>query len=92
MLYLQGAGPGACARRWRAGMNIIDRYLALAAARATLLVMIVLLALIGFISLTNQLQDVGRGNFQVPTPSWSWWRSGRAMPSTRSRSRRCSAG
>jgi lipopolysaccharide export system permease protein len=46
-------------------MNIIDRYLALAAARATLLVMVVLLALIGFISLTNQLQDVGRGNFQV---------------------------
>lgn len=47
------------------GVNILDRYLALAAARATLLVMVVLLALIGFISLTTQLQDVGRGNFQV---------------------------
>jgi lipopolysaccharide export system permease protein len=47
-------------------MTILDRYLALAAARATLLVMIVLLVLIGFISLTDQLQDVGRGRFQVP--------------------------
>jgi lipopolysaccharide export system permease protein len=46
-------------------MNIIDRYLAIAAARATLLVMLVLLALTGFINLTGQLQDVGRGNFQV---------------------------
>lgn len=46
-------------------MNIIDRYLALAAARATLLVMVVLLALIGFISLTTELQDVGKGNFEV---------------------------
>jgi lipopolysaccharide export system permease protein len=46
-------------------MSILDRYLALAAGRATLLVMIVLLTLIGFISLTTQLQDVGRGNFQV---------------------------
>ena len=46
-------------------MNILDRYLALAAARATLMVMVVLLALIGFISLTEQLQDVGQGNFQV---------------------------
>jgi len=46
-------------------MNILDRYLALAAARATLMVMVVLLALIGFISLTDQLQDVGQGNFQV---------------------------
>lgn len=46
-------------------MNIIDRYLALAAGRATLLVMVVLLTLIGFISLTTQLQDVGRGSFQV---------------------------
>ena len=46
-------------------MSILDRYLAAAAARATLLVMLVLLALIGFISLTTQLQDVGRGNFEV---------------------------
>lgn len=46
-------------------MNIIDRYLALAAGRATLLVLVVLLALIGFISLTTQLQDVGRGSFEV---------------------------
>lgn len=47
-------------------MNIIDRYLAVAAGRATLLVMLVLLMLIGFISLTEQLQDVGRGTFQAP--------------------------
>jgi lipopolysaccharide export system permease protein len=47
-------------------VNILDRYLALAAARATLLVMVVLLALVGFISLTSELQDVGRGDFQVP--------------------------
>jgi lipopolysaccharide export system permease protein len=33
--------------------------------RSTLLVMIVLLALIAFISLTTELQDVGKGNFQV---------------------------
>ncbi len=46
-------------------MNIIERYLAVAAARATLLVLIMLLALIGFISLTTELQDVGKGNFQV---------------------------
>ena len=46
-------------------MTILDRYLALAAGRATLLVMVVLLALIGFINLTSQLQDVGRGTFQV---------------------------
>jgi len=46
-------------------MNILDRYLAIAAARATLLVMLVLLALIGFVALTEQLQDVGRGSFQV---------------------------
>lgn len=47
-------------------MIIIDRYLAVAAGRATLLVMLVLLMLIGFISLTEQLQDVGRGTFEVP--------------------------
>jgi lipopolysaccharide export system permease protein len=47
------------------GVNTIDRYLASAAARSTLLVMVVLLALVGFISLTTELQDVGRGNFQV---------------------------
>jgi lipopolysaccharide export system permease protein len=46
-------------------MNIIDRYLAVAAARSTLLVMLMLLALVAFIGLTTQLQDVGRGNFQV---------------------------
>lgn len=46
-------------------MSILDRYLAAAAARATLLVMLVLLALIGFISLTTELQDVGQGNFEV---------------------------
>jgi lipopolysaccharide export system permease protein len=46
-------------------VNLLDRYLAFAAARATLGVMLVLLALVAFISLTGQLQDVGRGNFQV---------------------------
>ena len=47
------------------GMKIIDRYLAMAAGLATLLVMVVLLALVGFINLTGQLQDVGRGTFEV---------------------------
>jgi lipopolysaccharide export system permease protein len=46
-------------------MTVLDRYVAIAAGRATLLVMLVLLALIGFINLTGELQDVGRGNFQV---------------------------
>ena len=46
-------------------MKLLDRYLALAAARATLMVMVMLLALIAFINLTTQLQDVGRGSFQV---------------------------
>jgi lipopolysaccharide export system permease protein len=46
-------------------MNILDRYLAIAAGRATLLVLVVLLALIGFIALTGELQDVGQGDFQV---------------------------
>jgi lipopolysaccharide export system permease protein len=46
-------------------MNTLDRYLALAAGRATLLVLVVLLALIGFIALTGELQDVGEGKFQV---------------------------
>ncbi|NHA14792.1 LPS export ABC transporter permease LptG [Thioalkalivibrio sp. XN279] len=46
-------------------MNILDRYMALAAGRATLLVLVVLLALIGFIGLTGELQDVGKGTFQA---------------------------
>lgn len=46
-------------------MRLLDRYLAMAAVRATLLVMLMLLALIAFINLTTQLQDVGRGSFQV---------------------------
>jgi lipopolysaccharide export system permease protein len=53
----------ACALEAR--VSIIDRYLAMAAALATIVVMLVLLALVGFISLTTELQDVGRGNFQV---------------------------
>ena len=46
-------------------MSILDRYMALAAGRATLLVLVVLLALIGFIGLTGELQDVGKGSFQA---------------------------
>ena len=46
-------------------MNILDRYIALAAGRAILLVMLVLLALIAFIGLTGELQDVGQGDFKA---------------------------
>jgi lipopolysaccharide export system permease protein len=46
-------------------MNILDRYLALAAGRATVLVLVILLALIGFITLTGELQDVGKGSFET---------------------------
>ena len=46
-------------------MSIVDRYLAVAAGRTTLLVLVVLLALIGFISLTGELQDVGEGSYRV---------------------------
>lgn len=46
-------------------MNTLDRYLAIAAGRATLLILLLLLALIGFIALTGELQDVGEGRFRV---------------------------
>ena len=46
-------------------MTILDRYIALAAGRATLLVLVILLALIGFITLTSELQDVGQGSFET---------------------------
>jgi lipopolysaccharide export system permease protein len=46
-------------------MKIIDRYLFMAVARATLVVLLVLLALSGFINLIDQLQDVGNGRFQT---------------------------
>lgn len=46
-------------------MTIIDRYLFFAVVRATLAVLLVLLALSGFINLIDQLQDVGKGLFQT---------------------------
>lgn len=46
-------------------MTIIDRYLFVAVTRATLLVLLVLLALSGFINLIDQLEDVGKGRFET---------------------------
>lgn len=46
-------------------MNVIDRYLSAAAARASAMVLLVLLALTGFINLTTQLEDVGKGDFDA---------------------------
>ena len=46
-------------------MMLLDRYLFGAIARATLIVMLVLLALIGFVNLAAQLDDVGVGRFGV---------------------------
>ncbi len=45
-------------------MNLLDRYLFAAIARAALIVMLVLLALIGFVNLAAQLEDVGVGRFE----------------------------
>ena len=44
-------------------MSILDRYLLRAIARSSLLIMLVLLALSGFINLVDQLKDVGVGRF-----------------------------
>ncbi|MEJ2516084.1 MAG: LPS export ABC transporter permease LptG [Gammaproteobacteria bacterium] len=46
-------------------MGLIDRYVAAAALKATAVVLLILLAIIGFISLTTQLEDVGKGAFGV---------------------------
>jgi lipopolysaccharide export system permease protein len=46
-------------------MRILDRYLFFAVARATAVVLLILLALSGFINLIDQLQDVGKGRFQT---------------------------
>jgi lipopolysaccharide export system permease protein len=44
-------------------VNILDRYLLRSIARGSLMVMLVLLALSGFINLADQLEDVGTGQF-----------------------------
>jgi lipopolysaccharide export system permease protein len=44
-------------------VSILDRYLLRAIARSSLLIMLVLLALSGFINLVDQLKDVGVGRF-----------------------------
>lgn len=44
-------------------MSILDRYLLRAIARSSILIMLVLLALSGFINLVDQLKDVGVGRF-----------------------------
>jgi lipopolysaccharide export system permease protein len=41
----------------------MDRYIAEAAVKATGIVLLVLMAIIGFVSLTTQLEDVGKGDF-----------------------------
>ena len=46
-------------------MNTIDRYLFRVIARSSLLILLVLLALSGFINLVDQLDDVGTGRFQT---------------------------
>ncbi len=45
-------------------MRLMDRYIASAAVKATGLVLLVLLAIIGFVSFTTQLEDVGKGAFE----------------------------
>lgn len=44
-------------------MNILDRYLLKVIGRSSIMVMLVLLALSGFINLVDQLEDVGVGRF-----------------------------
>ncbi len=44
-------------------MRLVDRYIAAAVLKATVVVLLVLLAIIGFISFTTQLEDVGKGSF-----------------------------
>ena len=46
-------------------MKILDRYIGAAVVTGTLLVMLVLLALFFFIDFVNNLNDVGKGNYNV---------------------------
>lgn len=46
-------------------MNILDRYLLWTIAKSSVMVMLVLLALSGFINLADQLEDVGIGHFDT---------------------------
>lgn len=48
-------------------MKILDRYIGTAVAMSSLLVMLVLLALFFFIDFVNNLNDVGKGNYDVVT-------------------------
>ncbi len=48
-------------------MKILDRYIGTAVAMSSLLVMLVLLALFFFIDFVNNLNDVGKGNYNVVT-------------------------
>lgn len=48
-------------------MKILDRYIGMAVAMSSLLVMLVLLALFFFIDFVNNLNDVGKGNYDVVT-------------------------
>lgn len=44
-------------------MKILDRYLGMAVASSTLVVMLVLIALFFFVDLVDQLGDIGKGNY-----------------------------
>ncbi len=56
----------ACHKNETAGtMKILDRYIGTAVVTGTLLVMLVLLALFFFIDFVNDLNDVGKGNYNV---------------------------
>jgi lipopolysaccharide export system permease protein len=46
--------------------TILDRYIGRAVASGTLLVLIVLLALAGFINFVSQLENIGTGRYQLP--------------------------
>lgn len=46
-------------------MSILDRYLLRTVARSSVMVMLVLLALSGFVNLADQLEDVGVGKFDT---------------------------
>ena len=48
-------------------MKILDRYIGTAVAMSSLLVMLVLLALFFFIDFVNNLNDVGKGNYDIVT-------------------------
>jgi lipopolysaccharide export system permease protein len=46
-------------------MKILDRYLGMAVASSTLIVMLVLIALFFFVDFVDQLGDIGKGNYGV---------------------------